>query len=376
MNKKQLKNKLNKENGITGADVLIALLIILTTLGVIGTVYVNLVLGSKGIDRRAGATRIATNLLENIETLYYDEIQENLDTLSNLGTATKVDTTYTIPGGNKIKILNTSIPKGYKAIIQLQKSYGTEESLQYDLVRKVTLKIEYLLDGQTKHIELNKVLEREVIRECNSPQFTEDYIRQIVPKGTEYEMYSQSAEGVQTGVKIICPVQYDAEKKQYKIVENVDSLWYSYSNKQWAQILILESDELANSIDSITKTVTDLEILKSNKSYVWIPRFGVENGGDFEGDTKFKYKNTDLAIVSSYYEDNTLIYNQLKNIEWSNRGILFENNDELGKWSPYSDLTKNRDRCLLFAKFAIWTNVRILTISGKYKFNIYFMNFL
>lgn len=340
MNKKQRKNKLNKENGITGADVLIALLIILTTIGVIGTVYVNLVLGSKGIDRKAGATRIATNIMENTETLYYDEIQEHLDTLSNLGTATKIDSIYTIPGDSGIKVFNTSIPKGYKATIELKNSYGAEENSSYDLVKKVTVKLEYLVDGQPKQVELSKVLEREVIRECNSPQLEEEYIRQVIPNGTEYVMYSQSAEGIQPGVKIVCPIQYDAQMKKYKIVENTNSLWYSYSSKQWARILILEADEYANSIDSTTKTVTNSEILKSDKSYVWIPRFGVENAGDLEGNTKFKYKNTDSAIVNSYYEENTLIYNHLANIEWSNRGISFENNAELGKWASYSDLVQ------------------------------------
>ena len=61
MRKKQLVYQLNNQKGVTGADVVIALLIILTAVGVISMLYVNLVIGSRETDRKAGATRIATD---------------------------------------------------------------------------------------------------------------------------------------------------------------------------------------------------------------------------------------------------------------------------------------------------------------------------
>ena len=57
-----LKNFKN-EKGATGADIVVALSIIVLTVSVISMVYINLTNGSKNVNRTAGATRIATNIL-------------------------------------------------------------------------------------------------------------------------------------------------------------------------------------------------------------------------------------------------------------------------------------------------------------------------
>lgn len=340
MNKKQLVNQLNSQKGITGGDVVIAILIILTTIGVIGTVYANLVIGSKETDRKTGATRIATNILENIDMIYFDEIEQNLKTLSDSGDATYGNNTYYISENNNV--FNTKIPSGYNAEISLENPFE-----DYNYLRKITVKVKYKVDGRDRNVTLSKLVEREIIRECNSPNFTDDYIRQIIPNGT-FEIYSNNSVNAQTGVKIICPIQYDKDSKKYKIVEKTDGIWYSYSNKQWARILVLDANELQSYIDSTTKTVKNVDVLKSDDSYVWIPRFGVKNGGDTFGDTLFKYKNTDNAIKNSYLNSNdVMIYYTLElenQINWANRGITFETKDKLGIWSKYSDIsTLNTD---------------------------------
>ena len=94
MKKEKLKNKLKNQKGITAADAVIAMLIILTTVGVISMVYVNLTMNTAEIERKAGATRIATNIIENMGQVYYSEIGTKLDLLSDSGIATKVDNTY------------------------------------------------------------------------------------------------------------------------------------------------------------------------------------------------------------------------------------------------------------------------------------------
>ena len=319
MNKKQLVNQLNSQKGVTGADVVIALLIILTAVGVIAMVYVNLVIGSRDVDRKTGATRIATNILENMSQVYYDEIEANLEINGN---ANKVDNRYDV---STDKIFNTSIPNGYHVQIRM------EEIGSYDLVKKATVAVQYKTDGQEKEVAFEKVFERENVRECNSPNFSQVYIRQMIEESENYEMYSEQAKNA-AGIKIICPIQYNHETKTYQIVTNTDELWYSYSNKQWARVLVMEAEAIETPITN--------EMLKGENSYVWIPRFGIENGKDLFGGTCFKYKTTDYAIFNSYYKqaEESFFYNYIDStLEWSvNRG--FDEPGKVGRWCPYREL--------------------------------------
>ena len=270
MNKKKMMNQLNSENGITAADAMIALLIIITTLGVIAMIYTNLVIGGRDIDRKTGATRIATNLLENIKMTYYDEIETKLKTLSDTGSITYQNETYTINGSQEsTSVFNTTIPSGYTAYITLQ----NPENASYDLVKKVTVEVKYKVNNQEQSVILNQVIERERIRECNSPQFTDEYIQQMISTD-EYIMYSETAKDA-SGVKVVCPIQYDHSSKSYKIITDTSSLWYSYSNKQWAHVLILNPSQVEEPIIE--------DMLKGENSYVWIPRFGVQNGSNRKG---------------------------------------------------------------------------------------------
>ena len=119
MNKKEMINQLNNQKGISASDVLIALLIILTSLGVIAMVYANLTITSRGVDRKTGATRIATNLLENMQTTFYDKIETTLENLVKEGLVTKQNETYTITGSQEpTSVFSTKIPNGYTVKIK------------------------------------------------------------------------------------------------------------------------------------------------------------------------------------------------------------------------------------------------------------------
>lgn len=335
MSIKQLLKKLNNQKGITGADIVIALLIIVTTLTVIGMVYINLFMNGKQADRKAGATRIATNILENMDKLFYEQIDTTLKQLSDTGIATKTDETYIISGGDDIKVFQTKIPKGYTLEISIEKPEN-QANEEYDFVKKITVQVKYTVDGKENEVTLNKVIEREVVRECNSPNFTEEYIQKIIPTDAQFEMYSETAKDVQSGVKIICPIQYNKTLKKYQMVEDTSGIWYSYSNKQWAKILVLESNEIENYIDSENKTITDSEVLKTDKCYVWIPSFGVKNGMDLFGGTLFQYKTTDYAILNQQQGNVSYYYvNPNEQTTWSeNRGM----NEGLGKWCSYPEM--------------------------------------
>ncbi len=336
MNKKQLTKKLNSQKGITGADVVLSLLIILTTVGVIGMIYANLVIGSKGVERKSGATRMTTNILENMAQIHYEEMAEQLDALLTQGIATKEGNTYHIIGGGSTKVFQTTVPKGYDIKINLENSYGGQAT-GYDLVKKATVSAAYTLDGKPQTVTLSKVFERETVRECNSPNFSKEYVEQMMEVGVNYEMYTANSKN--TGdIKIICPIQYDPVARKYKIITETSNLWYSYSNKQWARVLVLNPEDVEKEITT--------EILQGTDSYVWIPRFGIENGKDSFGGTHFKYKATDYAILNAYNQQpvpNFIFHYIDSNMSWSSsRGI--EEEGILGKWYPYSEITNSADQ--------------------------------
>lgn len=339
MKKKKWKTKLNSQKGITAADAVVAMLIILITVGVISMVYVNFTMNTAEIERKAGATRIATNIVENIGQVYYSEIGTKLELLSNSGVASKVDNTYTISGTTDVKVFETSIPKGYTCEITVENPNSS-----YDIVKKITVKVSYKVNNMPKEVVLSKVVEKEIVRECNSPRFTEEYIRQIVGSESDYIMASSTANSVQTGVKIICPISYHQQMGRYQIVDVSDNpIWYSYSNKNWARCLVLESDAYQTYVDSTNQTIIDNTILQDNtKSFVWIPRFGVENGQELFGGTYFKYKKTNLPIRNAYYDNanQTNYYiNPASAFAWGTRGISFEtDNNDTGKWVSYGNL--------------------------------------
>lgn len=331
MNKKQLVKKLNSQKGITGADVAIALLIILTAIGVIAMIYVNLVIGSREVNRKGGATRIATNIIENLSQIYYDEIAKQLQDLVQEKQAEQTDNRFVISGKRGIKAFKTSIPKGYTVEIAL------EDAGEYDVVKKATITVKYKVDGQEQTIDFSKVLTREVVRECNSPKFEPIYISQMTTE--DWELYTQNSKDAYD-IKIICPIQYDTALEAYQVVTDTDSLWYSYANKQWARALVLNPEE----VEHITP-----EMVTGENSYVWIPRFGVEEGGELFGNTYFKYKTTDYAILNSQNATQTnLFYNYIDNHKhWSDK-IDFEEG-LAGKWCQYAELSDSQKQTLAYS---------------------------
>ena len=151
MDKKQISNKLNSQSGVTGADVAIAMLVILTAVGVVVMLYMNMTINSRSVERKTGATRIATNIIENMSQLYYDELENAIkvnDVAENNGDI------------NADKIYGTSIPAGYSVNITFQNLYGGANT-GFDLVKKAIVKVTYKVNGQPQTVSLNKVFKRE-----------------------------------------------------------------------------------------------------------------------------------------------------------------------------------------------------------------------
>ena len=147
MTKKQIQKNLKNQKGLAPADVLISLLMILTSIGIIGMVYLNMNVVTRMTNAKAGATRIATNILQNIKGSYYDRV---------------VDFDSSQDGAEQ-SIYNTKIPKGYKVDIKTEEF----EADTNNLVKKVTVKVMYNPNDDNNSIEYSTLLEKEVVREYN-----------------------------------------------------------------------------------------------------------------------------------------------------------------------------------------------------------------
>ena len=326
MIKKNLKNKLNNQNGVTSAEAVIAMLIIITTLAVIAMIYMNLVTDSRETDRKAGATRIATNIIENISKLHYEQIDDEVD-------KAKIE----IKESSK-KIFNTTIPNGYSVILYSSKNDAFPEALCKD----ITVKVNYTVLGKKKSVSFTKTFYQERVRECNSPQFGKEYLTDLGIEDSDNVIFSYSENPSDSTGPIVCPVKYNGTT--YEIIDSEDdvkSLWYSYSNHQWARLLILTPTEY-NTLNANPSLISSK--LKGENSYVWIPRFGVEKAQSVYGSTFFKYKATDYRILNSFADDSDTLnyyvdYNNNIFNGWANdRGEYFEDG-KFGKWDKYSEIT-------------------------------------
>ena len=137
--------KLKKENGFTGADVTVAVLIVTVFASIIATLYSNYSNTSKMIERKAEATRYA---VETIET-----IKGNSENYFNNENATK----------NQITVYdNTEIGStGYarSAIVEDYATYNT--SATPGIAKIVRVKVSYKANKQTNSVELETVISKE-----------------------------------------------------------------------------------------------------------------------------------------------------------------------------------------------------------------------
>ena len=323
MTKKQIKEKLKNQKGLAPADVLIALLMILTSIGIIGMVYLNMNVITRMTNAKAGATRIATNIIENVKGSYYDRVQDFNSSQE----------------GAEQSIFDTKIPKGYKVDIKTEEF----EADTNNLAKKVTINVMYNPNNDNEVISYSTIIEREIVRECNSPNFSEEYAEELVGEGKKYQMYPN----VVAGKKIICPIKYNGEDYVVVTGNDLNGVWYSYSDRQWARALVFDnSTELNTYIDTSTGTVKDAGILKDeNKSFVWVPRFKIYTATN---KLYFMYKNTNQVI--SQYDANNMVYNYINASD--------SNLNDLEKFNEFADFNESASQGPLAGKWFNYYNIK------------------
>ncbi len=137
---------LRNQKGFTGADVIIAVLVIAVFGSIIIGLYNNYTIVSKEVERKAQATQYAIGVIE--------EIKQNSSTYFNSENANKKEITVY---NNETIADNTAYSK--TAIIKDYAATNTKAQLGY--VKEVQVVLNYKLGKEVQSVELNTIIAKE-----------------------------------------------------------------------------------------------------------------------------------------------------------------------------------------------------------------------
>lgn len=277
----ELFKKMKSQKGASGIDVIMSAAMIVITMTVVTMLYVNISLQSRNVTRTAGATRMATNIAENIRQISYEEFINAYDGIPDTETINlKTYRRFDGSASNRT-IYDTKIPTGYTLYINADKEFGshTAPEEQFDLVRSVDIIIRYKVGKNENEVNFSTVKQRELIGECNAPVITN--LRTIDKEIKDPYIY---------------PIKYDATIGSYIKTIEEDMDWYNYSEKKWATVVVSTKTEaeLFDPNGKLRSSITD-----NTFKYIWIPAFYTKADGTFAA---FAYNASDKIIVKGELE--------------------------------------------------------------------------
>ena len=126
---------LKNEKGIVGADIAIALSILMLFAFLLASLYLNTNNSAMSIQRTAMATELITNVFEKIDLMYYDEIKE---------TPGDNDYNLTADYSNMYQELKSLVnKKGYDTTINIKQYKQEGETDTADLIKKIVVTVKY-----------------------------------------------------------------------------------------------------------------------------------------------------------------------------------------------------------------------------------------
>ena len=150
--------KFRSEKGFTGIDITVAIIVILLLMSIISILFFNITKSSKSIDRKSEATFLATTIIEDIKAQEYDNLA-----ITN-GFVNVKD--YSYSNNNKVSaVTNNEIKDGYTTTLNVYTYVPdsvTDRTEVNDLVKVITVKVEYKLGNEVKNVELTTSIVREL----------------------------------------------------------------------------------------------------------------------------------------------------------------------------------------------------------------------
>lgn len=132
--------KLKSDKGISMVDIIGAIIILNLFIGVIGTLYYQILLNSNLIRSNATAVYYTVKIAEDIDRMAYEDVTNNLNTNIN----------------NKYEI-----NEHYTASISVE-NYNKNDSSKKDIIKIVTIKIQYDYLDTSNEYKISKLKIKEI----------------------------------------------------------------------------------------------------------------------------------------------------------------------------------------------------------------------
>ncbi len=265
----KLSKKVRENKGFTGTDVAAAVAIVVVTMAVVAGIYINLVNKSKDNLRYSAATRIATQIMENVQRYCYDEVVYRGEVGPEI-----LRKNFSYTNGS---IFDVKVPKGYSAEVKLS------DAKEIDIIRDVTVIVKYTVGKTEKNITLYTVKEKELLEQTNKPNIN-------------------LISGYRENSNSYYPLR-KLENGNYIITTTGDKDWYNYDSGKAA--LVLKTDT-GHKIGEELGVATLLA--GSNKVFAWIPRYGKLSSENLSIDNLcYAYGTTNYAIQFALSSDNKLM---------------------------------------------------------------------
>ena len=143
-----IRNNIRKQEGFSGVELSVAVIIVTIFIGLIGALIFNVYLHTTSAARNSQATSYAVEILEKANQLYYD------DTLLNTGTYTTNDTNR--------QILGINIPQGYEVSLEIEKyneQPGNTDKL--DLIKILDVNVDYTVGNNSYNVNIKTLKVKE-----------------------------------------------------------------------------------------------------------------------------------------------------------------------------------------------------------------------
>lgn len=280
---------------IMSLEIFFSIIIIFSIIFIVTVICLEIRLYSQRINKEAEASRIASNIIENIKMKSYDDVEKYIEELSYVGITKKIENNiqYVTIDGNLFSenFFGTQIPKDYTIDFQTE-NYGEGFNIQ----KRIDLTINYKINQRIEDFKVSSVIDRESINECNSPIISDEYFKELGISEKDFE---------------IIPIKYSEEKKSYITTTKDDFEWFNYSAKLWAKVLVFEKEESLKDY-FINEDGTVNRLIENEKTtlkmedylYVWIPNFSTK-----EDETFFRYKASKKVIKMDFnYIDGKYLY--------------------------------------------------------------------
>lgn len=276
-----------KNNRILILESLFSFFIIITISVIITLIVLKIKSESKIVNSNSEASIIITNILENMKSKKYTDIEEYINNLSILGISKQFEENDQIINvdGNLLedKFFGTEIPKGY--ILNLRIHNLNEK---FDIQKSIKI----ILKNNLETLEASTILTRDIVDVCNKPQISEKYFNEFGISLEEYE---------------VIPIKYSYKNNSYVVTTKGDDEWYNYYSKDWAKVLIFSKygEDLKNQFieenGNIKKQIkyNDYLLDLTNYIYVWIPNFSIKDNNSF-----FRYESSKNAIKQEMLYSN------------------------------------------------------------------------